>query len=100
LRFTATKTFTILSTPGGSSSPRSSFEPAADHRLGIVILGLHCLQIALDAIVLNGELPPLVTLDTLKKAVVDRGALLDTLRSGGGDLPDQHLAKARESGAL
>jgi hypothetical protein len=62
---------TIFSTPGGSSSPRSSFSRRsskllADQLGSVVVLNLDRLQVALDLVVGDRELPPLVPIDTVE----------------------------------
>ena len=71
LRFTATKTLTILSTPGSEFIAAlqlllAILELLLDRLDGLVVLDLHRFKLALHLVVGNGELPPFVTLNFLK----------------------------------
>ena len=71
-----------------------------DDAFGAVILGADRLEIGLDLVVLDRELPPFVRLDRVHRLGVDHRALLDALGRRGGGLAEQHLAQARIGGAL
>ncbi len=66
----------------------------------LVILRAHCLEVRLDLVVGDAELPPFVAVDAVEQVAVDRRALLEALGSRGGDLAHQHLAQPRPGGAV
>src|SRR3546814_2376485 len=71
------------------------FQLAADQGLGVVILRLHRLEVGLDLVVLDRELPPFVLLDAVEHLFGYVAAFLDALGSRRRRLTEQHLPEAR-----
>ena len=95
LRFTATNTLTILSTPGGSSSPRSSFSTRSSKRLTMTLIASsYC---AFRASMSAWRLSSLTAIfhhswRSMPSSIASSMVLpfLTPLGAGGGDLLQQH----------
>ena len=105
LRFTAQKTLTILSTPGGSSSPRcsfstlfskrscSAFRPSSSCRLRPWISVIR----SASSIPISHQMP---ARHAVQRLGIDLAADPVPLRARGDLLPDHHLAQPPEDVAL